>query len=129
MTKEFVIPLEPRPGTLAEILGGLAKERVNVRGGFGMNVGDFDTWHMVVDDDARAERVLTGTGVRYRAFDVVTTSVEDKPGTLLAACEKLAAANINIEAVFNLGGGPPGKTTVAFRVEDTRAAESALRGP
>lgn len=129
MTKEFVIALEPRPGTLAEVLGGLAKDNVNVRGGFGTNVGDFDTWHMIVDDDARAERALKAIGTRYRTFDVVTKDVEDKPGTLLMAAERLASRGINIEAVFSLGGNAPGKTTVAFRVKDRTAAEAALKGP
>lgn len=128
MTKEIVLALEPRPGTLAAVLAGLAKENVNLRGGFGANVGDFDTWHMVVDDTARAERALRAMGTRYQTHDVVTTTVPDKPGELLKAAERLAAKGINIEAIYSLASTTPGRAEVAFRVRDAAAAESALKG-
>lgn len=128
MTKEIVVTLDPRPGTLAELLGRLAKDGVNIRGGYGTNVGDFDTWHMVVDDDARAERALRGSHVAYRTYDVALTEVDDRPGTLLAACERIASRGINIRSIFNLGGNRPGRSVVAFRVDDPKGAEAALRG-
>lgn len=126
MTNEFVIALDPRPGTLATLLSGLAKERINIRGGFGANVGDFDTWHMVVDDEAKAERVLKGTHTRYQLRPVVTATLKDEPGTLLEACERLAARGLNLEAVYTLGSSTPGSVTVAFRVDDPVKAASAL---
>lgn len=129
MTKEFVVALDPRPGTLAELLGGLAKERVNIRGGFGANVGDFDTWHMIVDDEIRAASVLRASGARFQTHDVVTTSLEDRPGELLRACEKIASRGINLQAIYSLASDVPGKASVAFRVNDPRGAEAALRGP
>lgn len=129
MTKEFVVALDPRPGTLAELLGGLAKERVNIRGGFGANVGDFDVWHMVVDDEARTSSALRAVGARFRTHDVVTTMVDDRPGELLRACEKIASRGINLEAIYTLTPEAPGKASVAFRVSDARGAEAALRGP
>lgn len=127
MTKELVLTLDARPGTLVEVLGALAKENVNIRGGFGANVGDFDTWHMVVDDEARAERVLRDRHTNYRAFDIVILDVDNAPGTLLAACERLASKGINLDAIYTLASSAPGKATVAFRVKDTKAAEAALK--
>lgn len=127
MTKEFVMTLDARPGSLVEVLSALAKENVNVRGAFGANVGDFDTFHMVVDEESRAERVLRDTHAKFRAFDVVITEVENKPGALLAACDRLASASINLDAIYTLASSSPGKATVAFRVKDARAAEAALK--
>lgn len=128
MTSEIVIALDPRPGTLAQLLGGLAKENVNIRGGFGTNLGDFDTWHMIVDDTAKAESILRKQGTRYQVHDVAVTTLPDKPGTLLRATERLAGQGINIEAVYNLATTTPGECSVAFRVKDSAAAERALRG-
>ena len=123
--QEFIVALEPRAGTLAEVLRVLAKENVNIMSAMGQNVGDFDTFRFEPDKPEKAEAALRRAYISHRTSEIVNAIVPNRPGELLKVAEKLGAAGINIEA-FYLLSADASKAEVAFRVKDASAARKAL---
>lgn len=62
--------------------------------------------------------MLEATAIGYRARDVVTASVPDRPGELLKVCDRLADAGVNVEAIHTLASTSAGTADVAIRVAD-----------
>lgn len=127
MTQEFIVSLEPRPGTLAEVLRKLKEKNVNIEGVVAYNVGEFDTLRFLADKPRETEAALRAASLRYRQFEVVKTRVPDRPGGLLIAAEKLSSSGVNIQALYTLGSMGD-ESEVAFRVDDIQSARKAL-GP
>lgn len=126
MTKEFVVSLDDKPGTLANLLRSVAKHDVNLRGIEGSAVGDFDIARLITDDSDKMERALREANVAWREFEALTVRMPDRPGELLKIAEKLGSNGINIESVFNLTPTRAGEAEVALRVDDLKRARKAL---
>ncbi len=56
----------------------------------------------------------------------LTAILEDRPGTLAAACEALGNAGVNIDGLCGVPSG--GKAEIHFLVQDAAAARRALEG-
>jgi hypothetical protein len=121
----FIIELEDRPGTLADIADAIAEKGINIAGVAGATGGGAGAIALVTNDEAGTRSVLDASGSRYRQVALATASLEDKPGVLAEAARKLANAGVNIEAIFPTGMDS-GKITVAFGVDNIEAAKSAL---
>jgi hypothetical protein len=121
----FIIELEDRPGTLADIADAIAEKGINIAGVAGATGGGGGAIALVTNDEAGTRSVLDASGSRYRQVALATASLEDKPGMLAEAARKLANAGVNIEAIFPTGMDA-GKITVAFGVDDIEAAKAAL---
>lgn len=123
--KEFVIALENKPGTLAEVAGALGKANVNITGFVLQAQGDFGQFRFTSSDPAKTEGWLKGTKHSFRVRDAVTAKSENKPGELGRLAQKLAASGVNIEATYHVI--PQGtESEVLFSVNDVAAAEKAL---
>ena len=114
----FIITLDNRPGSLADIAGALAEKGINIAGVAGATEGGTGTIALVTNDEASTISALEGAGARFRQVALASAALEDKPGTL-------ADAGVNIEAIFPTGMDA-GKITVAFGVDNVEAAKSAL---
>jgi hypothetical protein len=121
----FIIELEDRPGTLADIADAIAEKGINIAGVAGATGGGPAAIALVTNDEAGTRSVLDASGSSYRQVALATASLEDKPGVLAEAARKLANAGVNIEAIFPTGMDA-GKITVAFGVDNIEAAKSAL---
>ena len=121
----FIIELEDRPGTLADIADAIAGKGINIAGVAGATASGGGAIALVTNDEAGTRSVLDASGTRYRQVALATASLEDKPGMLAEAARKLANAGVNIEAIFPTGMDA-GKITVAFGVDNIEAAKSAL---
>jgi hypothetical protein len=121
----FIIELEDRPGTLADIADAIAEKGINIAGVAGATGSGGGAIALVTNDEAGTLSVLDASGSRYRQVALATASLEDKPGMLAEAARKLANAGVNIEAIFPTGMDA-GKITVAFGVDNIEAAKSAL---
>jgi hypothetical protein len=122
----FIIELENRPGTLADVADAIAEKGINIAGvaGAAASAGS-SAVAIVTNDEAGTRSVLDASGTRYREVALATASLEDKPGILAQAARRLADAGVNIEAIFPTGM-EGGKITVAFAVDNIEAAKSAL---
>jgi hypothetical protein len=121
----FIIELEDRPGTLADIADAIAEKGINIASVAGASAAGGGAIALVTNDEAGTRSVLDASGSRYRQVALATASLDDKPGLLAEAARKLANAGVNIEAIFPTGM-EGGKITVAFGVDNIEAAKSAL---
>lgn len=80
---------------------------------------------MVTNDQDAARTVLDDMGATYREIGLVSTALEDRPGTLATAARRLASAGVNIEILMPTGMDG-GKVTVAFGVDNVERARQAL---
>jgi hypothetical protein len=121
----FIISPANQPGALASTLDAVAQRGVNVTAVGGAASGDSGTIAIQVDDDEAARSALQGIGASFRECAVVSTWLEDRPGTLADAARRLGSAGVNIEAVVPFGR-QEGKVGVLFGVADEDAARGAL---
>ena len=123
--RAFIASPPNRPGALAEMLDAVAQRGINI-GSVGATTWDTGAAvAFVTDDEAGTRAALDATSVPYRETGVAVASLENQPGTLGAAAQRLGSAGINIEAVFAMGMDG-GKVQVGFAVADAAAAEQAL---
>lgn len=127
-TKEFVVPLENRPGTLGEVTRALAGANINILGIALETTRDFGIARFIVADPAKAESTLKSKGYKYRATDVITVRLPNTPGTLADVSEKLARSNINIEGVFGYTPTNANEGEIIFKVSDIAQAEKIIGG-
>ena len=122
--KEFVTPLENKPGTIAEVASALAKANVNIVGYLLEGQGDFGIFRFATSDAAKTEEWLKSTRRAYRVNEIVTVPVKDAPGELARVATTLSASGINITASYptTTAGG----IAISFAVDDIHAAKKAL---
>jgi hypothetical protein len=121
----FIIELQDRPGTLADIADAIAEKGINITGIAGATGAGGGAIALVTNDESATRSVLDASGTPYRQVTLATASLQDKPGVLAEASRKLANAGVNIEAIFPTGM-EAGKITIAFGVDNIEAARSAL---
>lgn len=126
MPKTLAVSLENRPGAFGEIARLLGDAGVDILGFSTQALGDFGQVHLFVDRIDAAKRALDEAGARYRAREVVLTSVPDKPGALADLGDLLAKERVNIEIAFNAVGAPSGRAGVVLEVSDPASARRAL---
>jgi hypothetical protein len=120
-SREFVIPLENRPGTIAEVATSLGKANVNIIGFLVEAQGEFGIARVITSDPAKTEGWLKQTNRPYRANDVVIAPVKPQPGELGRVASKLAASGVNINASYPTENGG-----IAFAVNDVNGAKKVL---
>ena len=125
IAKEFVIPLENRPGTLAEVATALGKANVNILGFLLEAQGDFGVARIVTSDPAKTEGWLKQTSRAYRANDVVTVPAQNAPGELGRITSKLAASGVNVNAAYP-SATAANQVGLTFAVDDVAGAKKAL---
>ena len=121
----FIIELENRPGSLADIASALGDKGINISAVAGLAWQGSGATAIVTNDDATTRSVLDERGAGYREVELVAASLEDRPGSLGEATRKLADAGINVEALVATGM-QGSQVTVAFGVADPAAAREAL---
>lgn len=126
LAKEFIVTIENRPGTLADVTKALGQANVNILGIALQATGDFGTLRFVPSDEAKTEKALKSGNFRFVSHEVVTVKAKHAPGELARFAEKLSKSGINIDAVYPVV--QPGTTDVevAFRVSDVASARKVL---
>lgn len=123
--RAFIVELQNNPGSLATITEAIAEKGINITNVVGATCGGSGALGLITNDEAGTKSVLDGASSSYRQIDLVSASLEDQPGTLAAAAQRLAAAGVNIELLLPTGM-EAGKINVAFGVDNVSAAQQAL---
>ena len=125
MSKDLMVILVNRPGTLADAAEALGRAGVNIEGGCGFPSGGEGVLHLLVEDAAGARRALEGAGLEVRAERdvVVLDRLPDRPGTLGAALRRIADAGANVDLLYATGDG-----RVVLGGEDVAALRQAAGG-
>lgn len=121
----FIIQLENRPGTLADLLEAIAERGINITAGAATAIGASGGFVLVGNDEQGIRSVLDAKGATYAQTPLVVASLEDRPGTMADAARRLANAGVNITAIFATGMDG-GRISVAFGVDNVDAARGAL---
>jgi len=124
---QFSVFLVNKPGVLAQVLGELAKAKVNL---IAMTLAD-STEHgvlrLVVDQPDKARDVLKRLSVPVTETDVICVELSNRPGAMADVCSRLAAEHINISYAYATSGAGGGKTTGVFKVADMKKAMKVLQ--
>ena len=125
--KEFSVRLSNRPGMLAALAETLARAEVNIDALAAFGFDDEGMVRLIVEDADRARRALVEAGLAVTEREVLTTVLEDRPGSLAKMTRQLANAGVNIDAVYLLRTNSLGME-FAVAVSDPDLARDSLGG-
>ena len=123
--RAFIVNLDNRPGTLADLGEALGERGINITGLAGTTWEGAGAAGIVTNDDAGAAAALDEGGFAYRQLEVVSATIEDRPGALGEAARRLADAGVNIELILP-SGMQGSRITLAFGVDNIEGAREAL---
>lgn len=124
--KELRVSMEDRPGALAKLADALAKAGVNIETISAATSGGAGDIHILVEDTSAARKALEGAGIKVTGErEMLFVDLEDKPGSLAATARKLAGQQVNIDAIYIVGGAG-GKKQLAIGTADVAKARSAV---
>lgn len=124
-SKEFVILLEDRPGTLGKICRSLADRGVSILAFQSLPLGGRSLTRLFVDNPANARDVLNSERVQFSEEEVAHVKTANKAGELGRLAARLGDANININYAY-CGMEASNAPLVVFGVADATKAASIL---
>jgi hypothetical protein len=124
--EQISVFLENKAGRLAEVTSILSEAGVNIRALSVADTSEFGVLRLIVDDNAKAEKVLKDSGFSVGKTHVVAIEVEDKPGGLHNILELLTRENINVEYMYSLVAQRNGNAVLVFRFDHTDEAIELL---
>ena len=103
-TKEFVLTLEDRPGTLGKITDAIAKAGVNIEGYCAVPSGNGKgTFRVVTSDPATTRKALETAGFKVQEErDVALIDAEDRPGFFAQILRRLADNELNVGPTYSI---------------------------
>ena len=124
MLEEITLSVEDRPGVLAELGEILGRSGVNIETLAAYTYDEKGVVHLVVDDGEEAAEILGANGFEVEGCrQVLSTTLDDRPGELGRYCRKLSEAGVGISAAYVMRRGG-GETELIFSVDDLEAARS-----
>ncbi|MDH7481323.1 MAG: ACT domain-containing protein [Armatimonadota bacterium] len=124
--KQLSIFLENQSGRLAEVAGALGSEGINIRALSLADTSGFGILRLIVNDIAKARKVLQDKGFIVKETDVIAVEVPDCPGGLASVLNALAAEKINIEYMYAFVEKSSKDAIVIFRIENIDEGIRAL---
>ncbi len=94
------IELANRPGELVKALRAIAQADVNIHAIAGIISAQSGVIELLPSNLIAATSALQQIGYHPQEVTVAVTWLPNHPGTLLTACEAIAAAGINIDGVY-----------------------------
>lgn len=122
------IELANRPGELAKVLRPIAQANVNVHALAGVASAQPSVIAVLPSNLIAAASALQQAGFQAQEVEVVVTWLPNRPGTLLKACDALAAAGINIDGVFVVSTDSAQGVQITFECREARRADQVLAG-
>ncbi len=122
--KEFRVQIPNKPGTLAQTTEMLAEKGVNLRSIAGVDaIGTAVA--IVPDREDLARQALNELGFQFKETDLLTVTLEDKPGQLQDVARTLGDAGVNIDSVYLLTRAGA-EVELGLTVTDLDQAQQAL---
>ena len=121
MVKQLSIFVQNKSGKLAASLAVLRDNGIDIRALTIADTPDFGILRLLVDDAAKAEKVLFANGFLVQSTEVVVVPVLDERGGLAALLEPMAEAGVNIEYMYSLIARDAKDAFMVFRVTDNAA--------
>lgn len=121
----FIVDMQDQPGELARVTEAIAQKGINITGFSGATAGGRGAVMLVTNDEEGTRRALADAGCQVMESELVTASLEHKPGSLAAAARKLADAGINIAGALPVGMSE-GKVSIAFATDQPAKARELI---
>ena len=121
----FIVDLRHQPGELAKVTEALAQKGIDITAFSGVTCGGSGTVALITSDDTVTRSTLQDAGYRPRELEVVTTTIENTPGSLAKVARRLGDAGISIEAALptSMSGM---NVTLAFATDDPARTRGVL---
>lgn len=116
-----------KQGIVFDITNILARENININDIEIERIGRKMVIIIDTDNNEKARRVLTDNGYIVKESDLITISLEDRPGELAKLSGLLLENGINIEGAHVVGRAA-GKVFLAISVNDFQKALEILQG-
>ena len=124
---QLVLNLQSKPGVLANVADALGRAGVNIEGVCAVETAGRGKIRLLVSDAAKAEAALKAAKIRCGREEAISVSLENRPGTLAEAAQKLAQAKVNIKCAYATTGGA-GPVAIILTVSNLAKAVVALGG-
>ena len=124
---QLVLSIQNKPGVLASVAKILGDAGVNIEGLCAPEVPGRGKLRLLVSDPAKAETALREAKIRASKEEAITVALENHPGAMAAAAQKLAGAKVNIRCAYATTAGP-GQATAVLTVSNIPKALAALGG-
>jgi hypothetical protein len=127
LVKQVSIFVENKEGKIAQVLGILSKENINISALSLADTTNFGILRLIVDDPKKAKNILQGQDIIVKVNEVLTVGINDKPGGLAYVLDVLAKANVAIEYMYAFTGHNKEYATVVFKTNDIDKAYDCLK--
>ena len=124
--KQLTVFVQNQKGTVATVTDILSENGINLRALSIAETQDFGILRLIVNNEEKAEKVLTENGYIIKIIDVVGVKINDEPGRLSAALRVLDKADVNVEYLYAFIAHTEKHAYVVLRVEDNALAEKLL---
>jgi hypothetical protein len=124
--QELSLRLPNRPGQLAEVLRRLAHARINIAAVSVDSTRSQGRVRLVVSDPGRALEILRDADFPVETRELITISLEDRPGSLLQVLDVLAKGRVNILSITLLVTRELSRVLVALSVNGLPKARRLL---
>lgn len=126
LVKQISVFVENQHGRLAEIIGILGKNGIDISALSIADTTDFGILRLIVNDPPKAEAVLRDNGMVVKTTEVIALAVEDTPGGLAKALEIISGAGLTIEYMYAFIGKSDVGALVIIRVDQPEEAVGLL---
>jgi hypothetical protein len=123
--KGYMISTHDAPGIAARLLEATAARGVNVFPAYGLADGTTGIVLVGSDDEEGLRAAIADAGLSATPLEMVTTELENRPGTGAELFRKLADAGVNLRAAVPTGMGGD-KVQLALAAEDAATLKAAL---
>jgi len=120
----FILDLENRPGSWADVAEKIAQRDVNILG-YGLTADGRGFVGLVGSDENATREALEEVRCKYRQVEILPVTLEHVPGTAAKLARTLAKAGINID-FFMPTGESGGQTVFALGVDRIEEARRIL---
>ena len=120
------VHLEHAPDGISRLAGILARENIHVDALAAVSSPDATTIDLLPVNPEHALKALQQAGLQVIASRVALAWIPRQPGSLLLACETLAAADVHVDAAYILTSDPHSGQRVAFACSDVERADQLL---
>jgi hypothetical protein len=124
--RQISVFLENKKGRLAEAIGLIAREKVNIRALSLADTADFGVLRLIVNDTEKCLAALKKAGFVAQKTEVLAVEIPDRPGGLQGVLEVFDRAELNIEYLYAFVERKADNAIVIFRTDQPDKAARAL---
>lgn len=126
MAIQISVFLENKAGRLSHVTRILGESGINIRALSIADTSDYGILRIIVNDPAKAYKILKEAGFTVSETDVIAVQVPDSPGGLAAILEQMSEEDLNIEYLYAFLGTAENDALVIFKVEDFEKARQTF---